>query len=132
MMQALQMGGSLVAILLLWWLAGRLGLGGDRRIRSEDDARALADEAVSGFEPVEFAIDKAGYGALLRDAQGRVLLLRRHGAHFAGRLLERRPEARLDRDFLTIQSPDRRFGGITLQLGPAAQVWAASLRRLEA
>ena len=63
--QILQIGGSLVAILLLAWIAHRLGLGGDTRIRSEDQARELADEAVSGFEPVDIAIDRAGMRAFL-------------------------------------------------------------------
>lgn len=127
----LQFGGSLVAILALAWFARRLGLGGDPRIRSEDHARELADEAICGFEPVEFAIDRAGMGALLRDARGRVLLLRRHGAHFAGRLLDSHAHARLDRNFLTLATADRRFGSITLDLGSAAPAWAASLRRLQ-
>ncbi len=127
----IQLGASLVAILALAWLAKRLDLGGDRRIRSEDEARELADEAISGFEPVDIAIDRAGYGALLRDAEGRILMLRRHGTHFAGRLLTHRPQARLDQSQLTIEADDRPFGAVTLDLGPNAQIWAASLRRLE-
>lgn len=132
MEQLLQLGGSLLAILALGWLASKLQLGGDRRIRSEDEARALADEAVSGFEPVDIALDRAGYGALLRDAQGRILMLRRHGSHFAGRLIEKRPQARLDQNLLIIEAEDRPFGAVTLDLGKNAQIWAASLRRLEA
>ena len=130
--QILQIGGSLVAILLLAWIAHRLGLGGDTRIRSEDQARELADEAVSGFEPVDIAIDRAGYSALMRDAAGRILQLRRHGTHFAARLITRRPDARLDQGLLTIHAEDKPFGKVTLNLGRAAQEWAASLRRLEA
>jgi hypothetical protein len=131
MMQLVQFGGSLVAILLLAWLAHKLGLGGDLRIRSEEQARELAEEAVSGFVPVDIAVDRAGYSAIMRDRAGRVLLLRRHGSHFAGRLIEKRPEARLDQGFLTIHAEDKPFGAVTLNLGRAAQEWAASLRRLE-
>ena len=40
--QALQFGGSLLAILALAWLAHRLGLGGDTRIRDEAHLRELA------------------------------------------------------------------------------------------
>ena len=130
--QFLQIGGSLLAILALAWLAGKMQLGGDRRIRSEAEARELADEIMTGFDPVEIAIDRAGYGALLRDQDGRIMVLRRHGAHFAGRLLDRRPSARLDQNLLTIEAEDRPFGAVTLDLGRQAQVWAASLRRLEA
>ncbi|MXO91245.1 hypothetical protein GRI41_10450 [Altererythrobacter aquaemixtae] len=130
--QLLQLGGSIVAILVLAWLAGKLGLGGDERIRDEAHARQLADESVSGFDPVDIAIDKAGYGALLRDADGRILVLKRHGTFFAGRLIEQRPDARLDRELLTIQADDKPFGAVTLNLGAQAQIWAASLRRLKA
>ena len=131
MMQLAEIGASLLAILALAWLALKLGLGGDPRIRSEEEARRIADEAVSGFEPVDIALDRAGYGALLRDASGRILMLRRHGSHFAGRVLERRPVARLDQNLLIIEPEDRQFGTVILDLGKNAQVWAASLRRLE-
>lgn len=129
-MQAIQLGGSLAAILVLAWLCGRLGLGGDLRIRSEAQARELAEEAVCGFDPVDLAIDRAGIGALLRDGQGRVMLLRRHGAFFASRLLDGHANARLDRNFLTIGTGETTFGSVTLDLGEKAQVWAASLRRI--
>jgi hypothetical protein len=128
--QLLQFGGSLFAILALAALARKLQLGGDRRIRDAEHARELAEEAICGFEPEETVIDRAGYGALLRDAGGRVLLLRRHGAHFASRLLDSHTHSRLDRNFLTVATADRRFGSVTLDLGDQAQYWAASLRRL--
>jgi hypothetical protein len=127
---AIQLAGSLIAILALAWIAHRLRLGGDSRIRSEDEARALADEALHGFDPVEIALDKAGMGALCRDAAGRVLLLRRHGSHFASRLLDSHAHVRLDRGFLTLATADRTFGGVTFDLGDKAPIWAASLRRV--
>jgi hypothetical protein len=126
----LQLGGSLLAILALAAVAWKLKLGGDTRIRDEAHARELADEAIPGFEAEAIAIDRAGYAALLRDHAGRVLLLRRHGAHFAGRLLTGHAQSRLDRTFLTIATDEKRFGGVTLDLGDQAQYWAASLRRL--
>lgn len=128
--QALQFGGSLLAILALAWLAHRLGLGGDTRIRDESHLRELAEEALCGFEPVAVAIDRAGFAALARDGAGRIMLLRRHGAHFASRLLDSHANARLDRNLLVVGSADKRFGEVTLDLGNDAQAWAASLRRL--
>lgn len=128
--QLLQFGGSLIAILALAWLARRLGLGGDARIRDEAHLRELAEEALCGFDPVDVAIDRASLGALARDAQGRVMLLRRHGAHFAGRLLDSHLHVRLDRNLLAVGTGERRFGTITLDLGDEAPAWAASLRRL--
>ncbi len=128
--QLLQLGASLAAILLLAWGCQKLGLGGDIRIRDAAEARRLAREAVCGFEAADLALDRAGIAALLRDRQGRVMLLRRHGAHFAARLLDSHAFARLDRNFLTIGSGEAAFGSVTLDLGDQAQVWAGSLRRL--
>lgn len=122
---------SLAAILGLAWLARRMGLGADVRIRGADHARQLAQEAVCDFEAADLALDRAGIGALLRDHHGRVLLIKRHGAHFAGRLLDTHADARLDRNFLTIGSGEKTFGQVTLDLGDKAQVWAGSLRRLK-
>ncbi len=128
---AVQLGISVILILTVTWLAARLGLGGDIRLGGEDEARTLARAALCGFEPVDTALDKAGIAALLRDTQGRVMLLRRHGTQFAARLLDSHAFTRLDRNFLTVGTGERHFGTITLDLGGDAQVWAASLRRLE-
>lgn len=128
--QLAQTGVSLAAILLLAWLCAKLRLGDDVRIGGTAHARQLADEAICGFTANELALDRAGIGALLRDAEGRVLLLRRHGAHFAGRLLDSHAFTRLDRHLLTIGTGEATFGTITLDLGDQAQVWASSLRRL--
>lgn len=125
---AIQLALSLLAILVLAWIAHRLRLGGDARIRNEEEARALADEALHGFDAVEVAVDKGGMSALCRDAEGRVLLLRRHGSHWASRLLDDRAEARLDDDRLTLATGERMFGTVTLDLGSAASSWAANLR----
>jgi hypothetical protein len=128
--QLLQIGGSLVAILLLAWTCRKLELGTDVRIEGEGHARQLAAAASDGFTATELALDRAGIGALLRDGQGRVMLLRRHGAHFVARLLDSHAFARLDRNFLTIGNGENSFGSVTLDLGDKAQVWASSLRYL--
>lgn len=128
--ELIQLIASVAAILTVAWLVGRMGLGGDPRIRSEAQARLLAEEAICGFDPEEIALDRAGIGALLRDPTGRVLLLRQHGAHFAARLLDAQSQARLDRNFLTISAAEKTFGSITLDLGENAGKWAAAFRRL--
>ena len=127
---AIQLALSAALILAVAWLARKLALGTDVRLRDEGEARALARAAVCGFEPRELTLDRAGIGALARDRDGRVMLLRRHGAQFAARLLDSHAFARLDRNFLTIGSGERYFAPVTLDLGEQAQVWAASLRRL--
>jgi hypothetical protein len=129
--QALQFAGSLAAILILAWFARRLGLGGDERLREADEARRLAEEAVCGFDGQDVALDRAGIGALVRDADGRVLLLRRHGARWAARFVDNAGGVRLDRNFLTVATSEKPFGSVTLDLGEQAQVWAASLRRVK-
>lgn len=128
--QLLQIGGSLLAILLLAWACLKLGLGNDVRIAGEDHARQLAAEAAFGFDATDLALDRAGIGALLRDGQGRILLLRRHGAKFVARLLDSHAFARLDHNFLTIGNGEKTFGSVTLDLGDKAQVWASGLRHL--
>lgn len=130
MKEAIQLGASFAAVLFMAGIAWWMKLGGDVRIRSEEQARALADQAVCGFTPVDISIDKAGIGALLKDAGGRQMLIRRNGAHFVGRILDANVAARLDRNFLTIGTGERTFGTVTLDLGPEAQYWAAGLRHL--
>jgi hypothetical protein len=125
-----KLGGSIAAILLLAWTAKRMGLGGDVRIRDEDHARALAEEAICGYQPTHIILDKANIGALMKDATGRHLLVRRHGAQFVGRLLDGHSDSRLDQNFLTIGTADKAFGKVTLNLGPDAQYWAAGLRHM--
>jgi hypothetical protein len=126
----LNLAGSFVAVLALTCLARWLKLGGDVRIRDADHARALAQDVMFGFDPVDMIIDKAGYGAILRDSAGRQMLIRRSGARFVGRMLEIGMDARLDRQFLTLGSAKSAFGSATLNLGEDAQIWAAGLRNL--
>jgi hypothetical protein len=128
--ELIKLAASIIAILLIAGLAKYWQLGGDVRIRNNDDARRIAEEIDGGFEPVEIAIDRAGIAALLRDDTGRHMLIRRHGAAWAGRMLDRHSETRLNQNFLTVGTGERHFGTITLNLGELAQVWAAGLRHL--
>lgn len=131
MSQILQFAASLIAILALAWLARRLALGGDTRIHDEAHARELAQEVVCDFDAEDVAVDRAGNAALLRDRTGRLMILRKHGAHFAGRLLEGEIGAQRDDTRLTLPTHDRRFGAVTLDLGQDAPHWATMLRRVE-
>ncbi len=130
--QLLQFGGSLAAILIIAWLAMRLGLGGDVRIRDEEHARELAEEAICGFDPVDVSIDRGRTGALLRNAAGQLMVLRRHGCHFVARLVRSAEDVRLDQHRLSFITSERTFGEVTLDLGAKAPEWAASLRRMKA
>lgn len=127
-MNPVVLGGSLVAILLLWWVARLLGLGGDVRLAGRDEALAIASQ--DGFDAVDAAVDRAGMGALVRDAQGRHVLIRRHGVRFVTRELNAPLDARLSQNFLTLGTGERSLPPVTFDLGPAAPEWAASLRRV--
>jgi hypothetical protein len=118
---------SLVAVLLLAWAAKALGLGGDVRL-DRDAALQIAES--EGFQPVDVILDRAGMAAIVRDAEGRHMLIRRHGVNFVTRMLRPPLDARLDQKFLTIGTGEPMFGRITLDLGEAASVWAAGLRRV--
>jgi hypothetical protein len=117
-MNALLLGGSLLGVLALAGAAHWLGLGGDARL-DEAQARALLEE--QGFVPAELVLDRAGLAALARDDAGRVMIVRRHGAHFVAHDVRETASARLDQRFLTL-------GRTTLDLGGAAADWAAKLR----
>ena len=71
-------------------------------------------------------------GALCRDGEGRVLVLRRHGSHWASRLIgpqahTQLDKAQLDRGIITFATGDARFGDVTLDLGDDAPAWATRL-----
>jgi hypothetical protein len=127
-MNWLMLGGSLVGVLGLGLAAHLLGLGADIRIADAAHARVLAEEAHCGFDPVDVAVDRAGHAALLKDADGRHLLIRAHGNHFVSRFIEPSFFGRLDRRLLTLSTEDRMFGTVTLDLGDQAARWASGLR----
>jgi hypothetical protein len=126
----IQLGASLVAVFFVAWLVGKLGLGADPRIVDADHAIRLAEEAEAGFRGTDVARDRAGFAAIVRNAEGRMMLVRAHGNHFAARPVDRQMMARLDKDFLTLTPPERTFGAVTLQLGKEAGVWAARMREI--
>jgi hypothetical protein len=130
MILLIKLGGSLAAVLALAWVAQLMKLGGDVRIRDADHARAMAFDALYGFTASDVIVDRAGYGALLKDANGRHALIRKHGAHFVSRLITPQAEGRLDHHFLTISLAEPDFAPVTLNLGPKAQYWASGLRHM--
>jgi hypothetical protein len=120
----LQTLGSLVAILLLAGLAILLKLGGSPRLANQEDVRRAAGEAVDGFEPIECAAAADGAAALAADAQGRIMLIKRHGNRFAGRILTAHASTRLRGDKLEIDCGERRFGSVMLAIEDPAS-WQA-------
>jgi len=122
--------GSLVGIFALAGLAYWLKLGPAPKLANENDARDAAEQAVSGFSPVEIGIDRGGKAALLRDQAGRLLLLRLHGNRFAGRILSQDATMDLAGNQLTVDSGEKHFGRCTLELNNG-DAWVAALQRLK-
>lgn len=83
---ALQLGGSLIAILLLAGVAALLGLG-RARIADADQARAEAEAAFPDFIAGEAIVDRDGRAAIVHGRDGSVVVLKLHGAHVAARHL---------------------------------------------
>ncbi|MGB3847489.1 hypothetical protein EAO27_16270 [Sphingopyxis sp. YF1] len=125
-----QTGASLAAVLVVVWLVKAMGLGTDPRIADADHAIRLAEEAEAGFGGVDVARDRAGFAAIVRNREGRMMLVRAHGNHFAARPVDASVIGRLDKDFLTLETPERTFGTVTLQLGKEAGMWASRMRDL--
>ncbi|HWW59716.1 MAG TPA: hypothetical protein VN047_22700 [Sphingopyxis sp.] len=126
--ELIQLGASLLAVLFIAWLVGKIGLGGDPRIADAAHAIRLAEEAEAGFRGIEVARDRAGFAAIVQNAEGRMMLVRAHGNFFAARPVDASVVGRLDKDFLTLATPERTFGAVTLQLGKDAGMWASRMR----
>ncbi|MEQ8311899.1 MAG: hypothetical protein RIA72_14475 [Sphingopyxis sp.] len=127
---AIQAGASLLAVLFVAWLVGKMGLGADPRIEDAAHAIRLAEEAEVGFGGIEVGRDRAGFAAIVRNAEGRMMLVRAHGNFFAARPVDAQVIGRLDKDFLTLTMPERTFGAVTLQLGRDAGMWASRMREI--
>lgn len=128
--QFLVFAGSLAGIALLVLAARWLRLGGEATLAGEEEARALADNAICGFTAQEVAIDAKGHGALLGDRYGRILLLAPHGVHFAARLLDAKASARREGSMLLIETGEADFPTVRLELGDAAGIWSKRLSAL--
>ncbi|ASJ89660.1 hypothetical protein [Porphyrobacter sp. CACIAM 03H1] len=125
-----QTAGSLAAILALAGLAWWMKLGGTPRLESEDAVRHAAGEVEDGFDPVTWSWDAEGAGALARDAEGRIMVIRRHGNRFAGRILGPAAQAQASGGTLVVDPGERRFGTLSLALSDA-QAWAAAINRID-
>lgn len=126
---ALQAGASLIAILALVGLAYWLKLGGTPRLSAASDAAHAASEVEDGFTPARTSISRAGDAALVRDAAGRIMVIRRHGNKFAGRVLTGAARVREEVDGLVVDCAEARFGTVRLSLDDPAY-WADAINRL--
>lgn len=125
----LQTGGSLVAILALYGLARALKLGGSPGLSDEESVRVAAGEVEDGFVARRIAIGRDGKAALTADPEGRIMVIKRHGNRFAGRVLNRDARVREEVDALVVDTGDPRFGKVRLSIERSAS-WADAINRL--
>lgn len=122
---------GLLVALLIARIARWMGLGATHeQIVDEAHAIQLAEEAECGFDGLSADVDAAGYGAIVRNAAGAMMLVRAHGNRFAARRIDPGFTARLDRNRLWLQSGERSFGAVELDFGNRAGVIASRLREV--
>ena len=124
-----QTAASLVAILALAGLAWWMKLGGTPMLGTDDAVRKATGEVEDGFTPVEIVRDVEGRAALARDAAGRIMLVKRHGNRFAGRILAPGAQAHVAGDRIEVDCGEARFGKVMLDL-PDPQAWADAINRV--
>lgn len=125
----LQTGGSLIAILALYFVARALKLGGKPRLADEAQVQACAGEVEEGFDAQRVSIARDGAAALARDADGRIMVIKRHGNRFAGRVLTSSAAVREEVDGLVVDTAEARFGAVRLSIDDPAY-WADAINRL--
>lgn len=125
----LQTAGSLIAIVTLAGIAQWLRLGGAAVLAGDNDIYRAAGEVEDGFAPLDWAISQDHTAALARDAEGRIMLIRRHGNRFAGRILGPKAGARAAGDSVTVDCGEVRFGKTNLTI-PDPAAWAEAINRI--
>jgi hypothetical protein len=129
----LQTAGSLVAILALAGLAWWMRLGGNPVLADDAAVTRAAGEVEDGFTPVAIARSADGASALVKDAGGRIMVLKRHGNRFAGRVLGLVAHAAVWRDpgntALEVDSGEARFGKTFLDIAEP-EAWADAINAL--
>jgi len=124
-----QTAGSLVAILALAGLAWWLKLGGAPRLDSAEAVARAAGEVEDGFTPTSTTCDAEGAAALARDAAGRIMVIKRHGNRFAGRVLGPDAAAWVAGGQLEVVPGDPRFGTVFLTIADA-EAWADAINEI--
>ncbi|HSI18850.1 MAG TPA: hypothetical protein VK980_13845 [Sphingomonas sp.] len=111
-MNWVQLGGSVVAILVLAGIARMLRLG-ESRIATAADARRIAEESLAGFEARHAIVGTDGCAALVA-GNGTIAVLKRHGAQVAVRRLVPPLRVREAVEGVTVETGERLFGAVTL------------------
>ncbi len=125
----LQFAGSLVAILVIYLIARFMRLGGSPKLADEAAVSAAVDEVEAGFVPRLVSISRDGAAALAKDSHGRIMVIKRHGNQFAGRVLKSSATAREEVDAIVVDPRETQFGTVRLCIKDAAS-WADAINRL--
>ncbi len=125
----LQFGGSLIAILVVSGLVALMKLGGKPTLKDNTEVAHAAGEVEDGFAPARSSIARGGAAALARDVDGRIMVIKRHGNKFAGRVLTAQARVREEVDALVVDPGEARFGKVRLSLEDASY-WADAINRL--
>ena len=125
----LQTGGSLAAILTLYLLARALRLGGNPVLADLAAVKVVAGQVEDGFVAQRVSIARGGTAALAVDGAGRIMVIKRHGNRFAGRILPRTAIVREQVDSIEVDPGDPRFGKVRLALTDP-NYWVDAINRL--
>ena len=106
---------SLAAILAVAGLVWLLQLG-ENRIGDAADAARIAEEQIAGFEAGPVLMSGDGEAAPVEGTDGRIVILKRHGAHCAGRVLPKPLRAHRCSEGWKVETGDPRFGHVSLSL----------------
>jgi hypothetical protein len=106
---------SLAAILAVAGLVWLLQMG-DNRIGDAADAARIAEEQIAGFESGPVLMSDDGEAALVEGTDGRIVVLKRHGAHCAGRVLQKPLRAHHCGAEWRVETGDPRFGQVSFAL----------------
>ena len=125
----IQTGGSLLAIFALFLLARWLKLGGKPVLADHAAVQHAANEVEDGFTTQRSAIARAGDAALAVDAAGRIMVIKRHGNHFSGRVLTPAAKVREEVDAIVVDCGEARFGPVRMSLDETGY-WVDAINRL--
>lgn len=120
---------SLLAILALYALVRGLKLGQKPRLENEDAVRVAANEVEDGFACERIAISRNGAAALAHDSHGKIMVIKRHGNQFAGRILTPQTQVQEVVDAIIVDCGEARFGKVRLSLENPAS-WVDAINRL--
>lgn len=114
-MNWVQLGGSLVAILVLAGIARALKLGGGG-IADEAAARREAEDALLGFEAIDVVLGSDRAAAIVHGRDGSVAVLKQHGSHVAVRRVAAEAVSETSDGWL-VDSGERLFGHVLVRRG---------------